>query len=102
MADDPEHGVVQLRMGDGGEADVYFSGSESKLTGVSFTHFATGAFLDLVAQLAGSLGAVVILQEGITLLATPEDRAHLPEQLQHMARVGTLTGAAIQAAIDCA
>ncbi|MEV6028873.1 hypothetical protein [Streptomyces sp. NPDC052036] len=64
MADDPEHGIIQLRMEDGGEADVYYSRAESKLTSVSFTHFATGALLDLVAQLATSLQAVVIPQEG--------------------------------------
>ncbi|MFD9489330.1 hypothetical protein ACFWBX_36230 [Streptomyces sp. NPDC059991] len=102
VANDPEHGFAQLRMEDGGEADVYVSGSEAKLTGIGFTHFATGAFLNLVAQLAWSLGAVVILQEGIALLSTPEEQAHLPEQLQHLGRIVTLTGTAIQATIDCA
>lgn len=102
VANAPEHGFAQLRMEDGCEADVYVPGSEAKLTGISFTHFATGAFLDLVAQLARPPGAVVILQEGIALLSTPQEQAHLPEQLQHMGRVVTLTGTAIQATIECA
>lgn len=97
---EPEHSFLQLRVADGGEADVYAStGTELELTSIMVTHFPRGRVLDLIARLADQLGAAVVLEEGVALVSERGRRAHLPLDLQPGAEVIGFTGAAIEAAI---
>ncbi|GAA3660758.1 hypothetical protein ACG5V6_27900 [Streptomyces chitinivorans] len=98
---EPEHGFVLVRAEDGGEADVYAtSGAELGLTSVVASHFSPGLVLDVIARLARRLGAVVVLQEGVALVPAGGRLEDLPEEIRPDAQVLTLSGAAIQAAID--
>ncbi|MEU1348530.1 hypothetical protein ACFYPA_04085 [Streptomyces sp. NPDC005775] len=94
-------GFALLTAEDGGEADVYADASgPDGLTGVMVTHFAKGAVLDVLARLAGELGAFVLPQDGRVLLAHEDERQHLPPEVRQDATVAPLTGEAIQAEID--
>lgn len=101
----PEYEFLTLRMPDGGDATVY-CGLEpdgtlaGTLASVMLTHFSPGAVLDLVADLALALRAAVVLQEGVAIVADPDQRDHLVPDLQPSAVVVELTGAAIQAVIN--
>ncbi|MFI1093847.1 hypothetical protein [Streptomyces sp. NPDC020917] len=91
----PEYGFTRIRAGDGGEADVY-AGPGS----VAVSRFSWGGILDIVADLAEQLDAVVLLPEGVAILGTEEQRRHLPVELQADAVVVDLSGAALQAVIE--
>jgi hypothetical protein len=98
---EPEHAFIGLRAKDGGEADLYVVEVDGELGSVMATHFSGGAVLDVVAQLAISLGAVVVLGEGLALAASAEHVRHLPAELGATAQVVEFTGAQIEAAIGC-
>lgn len=98
---DPQNNFLLLRMPDGSEADVYASReADGTLASVMLTHFSRGAVLDLVAEVAKALGAVVLLPEGVALVADSAQRGHLVPDLRPGAVVVEPTGAAIQAVID--
>ncbi|MFC8722901.1 hypothetical protein [Kitasatospora sp. NPDC057198] len=97
---EPEHGFVQIRAEDGGEADIY-AATEAGLGLISImvSHFSPGPVLDLVSDLAIRLDAEIVLQEGATLVSADGRLEHLPEDLRHDAEVVGLSGAELQAAI---
>ncbi|MEU6325076.1 hypothetical protein [Streptomyces sp. NPDC047009] len=90
----PEHGFIRIRANDGGEATLYTSEGS-----IMVNRFAWGGILDIVAELARQLRAVILLPEGIAILSTAEDRSHLPAELQADAVVIDLSGTAIQRVI---
>lgn len=96
---EPEHGFIALRAKDGGEADLYAAEAEGELESVMLTHFSRGAILDVVARIAVSIGAVVVLQEGLALVADAEQLGNLPADLRATAQIVEFTGAQIEAAI---
>lgn len=93
---EPQHNFLMLRMPDGGEADVYAT-REPDGTLASVMH---GAVLDHVPEMARVLGAAVVLQEGVALVADAEQRDHLVPDLRPDAMLVALEGATIQAVID--
>lgn len=98
---EPQHNFLMLRMPDGGEADVYATCEpDGTLASVMLTHFSHGAVLDHVAEMARVLGAAVVLQEGVALVADAEQRDHLVPDLRPDAMLVALEGATIQAVID--
>ncbi|GAA2021302.1 hypothetical protein GCM10009839_17800 [Catenulispora yoronensis] len=98
---EPEHNFLLLRMPDGGEADVYANTDpDGSLGSVMLTHFCRGLVLGVVAELANALEAAVLLQEGIALVSSADQRANLVPELQQDAVIIELSGEAIQAVID--
>jgi len=98
---EPQHNFLMLCMPDGGEGDVYaIREPDGTLASVMLTHFSRGAVLDLVAEMAGVLGAAGVLQEGVALVADAEQRDHLVPGLRPDALLVTLEGATIQEVID--
>lgn len=98
---DPAHEFLSLRMPDGGTAEVYGgAASDGTLASVMLTHFDTGDVLELVAELAASLHAAVVLQDGVAVVADAGQREHLVADLRPDAVIVDLSGAAIQAAIE--
>lgn len=96
-----DHGFLGLRMPDRGEAEVYAAlEPDGTLGSVLLTHFSAGAFLGLVADLAIVLGAAIVLQDGVALIANTEQHNHLVSELRHAAVIIELDGAAIQNVID--
>lgn len=95
VARKPEYGFVRIRASDDGEADVYANSGS-----IMVSRFAWGGILDIVADLVERLEAVILLPEGVAILATAEDRSHLPVDLQADAVVVDLSGAAIQGVIE--
>jgi hypothetical protein len=97
----PQHNFLMLRMPDGGEADVYATREpDGTLESVMLTHFSRGAILDIVAEAAKALGAAVVLQEGVALVADATQHDHLVPDPRPDASLVELEGAAIQAVID--
>lgn len=96
-----EHGFVQIRMEDGGKADLYATvDAGAGLMSVMVSHFSAGPVLDLVAHLANRLDASIVLQEGVALVSENGRLDDLPEDLRQDAKSVGLSGAAIQAAIN--
>ncbi|SEN15831.1 hypothetical protein [Actinacidiphila rubida] len=92
---EPEFGFVRIAASDGGRADVYASPGS-----LMVSRFSWGGILDVLAGLVERLDAVLLLQEGVAVLATAGQRAHLPPELQPDAVVVDLTGAAVRAVIE--
>jgi len=90
----PEFGFTRIRASDGGQADVHASPGS-----IAVSRFAWGGILDIVADLAERLDAVVLLPEGVAVLGAAEQRRHLPVELRADAVVG-LSRAALRAAIE--
>lgn len=95
VAREPEYGFVRIRASDGGEADVYMGPG-----GIMVNRFAWGGVLDIVAELAERLEAVILLPEGVAILGAVEGRAHLPVELRADAVVVELGGTAVQGVIE--
>lgn len=95
VATEFEYGYQRIQASDGGEADVYKSPGS-----IMFNRFAWGGILEIVAELVARLSAVILLPEGVAILRSADDRAHLPVELAADAVVVDLSGAAIQAVIE--
>ncbi|MEW1776096.1 hypothetical protein [Streptomyces sp. NPDC086777] len=87
-------GEMLIRAADGGEAEVNVSAD-----GISVNRFPPGGILDVVAELADRLDAVLMLPDGV-LVSGEGQRANLPEGLQEAAVIIQMTGPAIQGALD--
>lgn len=92
----PDLGFCRLRTPDGGEADIHIG--EGPFSGFVMNHFSAGDVLDLVVEFARRADAVIMPIGCPTLLARPEQFAHLPIELQADARVVTI-GADVAKAI---
>ncbi|WP_069885872.1 hypothetical protein [Streptomyces luteocolor] len=66
-----------IRGADGGEAGVYINDGS-----ITVDRFTPGKVLDIVAELAERLDAVILLQDGIALLTQASNREDLPTELQ--------------------
>ncbi|WP_435131654.1 hypothetical protein [Actinacidiphila sp. bgisy144] len=98
---EPEHGFVQIRTEDGGEADLYATANAGPaLMSIMVSCFSSGPVLDVVAGLANRLDAAIVLQEGVALVSETDRWNDLPEVLRQDAKVVGLCGDAIQAAIN--
>jgi hypothetical protein len=82
----------RLRAPDGGEADVYAGVDEGPCMGFMVNHFAGGAMLDLLVDLAAATDTVALLPDRPTVVTRPEQRQHLPEGVGADVRV-VATGA---------
>lgn len=91
----PEFGFVRIQASDGGEADVYLNPGS-----IMVNRFAWGGILDIVAEVVDRLQAVILLPEGVAIVARSEDRLHLPLELQDDAVVVALNGGAVQRVIE--
>ncbi|MFE5592228.1 hypothetical protein [Streptomyces sp. NPDC056549] len=101
VAGGPEEGFSQLRVEDGGEADLYHEPrGESGMLCVTATHFARGAMFGVLARLAAALGASIVPQDGEALIFHESERRHLPAELQGNAVAIAPTEDALQAAFD--
>lgn len=91
---DQDSEEMLIRAADGGEAEVTVSAD-----GISVHRFASGAVLDIVAELADRLGAAIVAPDGV-LVSGEEQRANLPEGLRNGAVVVEMTGPALQGALE--
>ncbi|MFI6055546.1 hypothetical protein ACIBCO_36355 [Streptomyces violascens] len=91
---DQDDNELLVRASDGGEAEVNVSAD-----GVSVHRFPPGGILDIVAELADRLGAVIALPDGF-LLGAEAQRADLPDGLRETAVVVEMTGPGLQRALD--
>ncbi|SDL04283.1 hypothetical protein [Streptomyces indicus] len=90
----------QLRVADGGEADLYHATQDGELRCVAASRFARGAMTGVLARLAADLGAAIVPQDGGVLIFHEDERRHLPAELRGGAVVIAPTGEALQAAFD--
>ncbi|MFD9817449.1 hypothetical protein [Streptomyces violascens] len=90
----PDDDELLVRAADGGEAEVNVSAD-----GVSVHRVPRGGMLEIVAELADRLGAVIALPDGF-LMGAEEQRASLPDGLRDTAVVVEMTGAGLQRALD--
>lgn len=94
---DAAYGCYNVRAGDGSSAEIHVS-DEPGMTGFIVTRFTSGAVMDLVTEIARALGACILLQEGVAVVADPMGREQLPPEFRESAVIG-LTSAGIDLAL---
>lgn len=96
----PEYSFIKIHADDGGTAELYTTEANHEFGSVAVTRFSPGAVLELVARLAARLGASIVLQEGVALVADTSWLDQLPADIRPEAQVIDFTGTAIEDAIS--
>jgi hypothetical protein len=78
---EPEHRYWHVTATDGSEADIYARADGESFDGLILNHFNNGDVLDLLAEFARRTNAVIMPVGCPTLVTTPEQREHLPDDL---------------------
>ncbi|WBO63815.1 hypothetical protein [Streptomyces camelliae] len=97
VAQDPEHGLFQIRTKDGASADLYFTSD----TSIMINHFTDGGVMNVISELLDRIKAVLVLPGGTVILSQDSHREHLPQTLRdEWSVIVATTGSQITQAIQ--